>query len=309
MNNEEHHEYKYTIVIPHHEIPQLLKRCVESIPERDDIQIIVVDDNSKDNEKYLDMYPFLRRKNLEYYPTKEGKGAGYARNVGLDHAKGKWLLFCDSDDLFTEGLSDILDDMYESPNDITFFNVETAYSDDISKKWDEFKMTQRLFDQYEKTGDMTCVKLYYSQPWGKIIRRKIAEDNNIRFDELKLCNDWWFCVQVAFLAKTVAIDYRYLYIYTHRRGSLSYKCFADKEDALIRLDVMERVQVFVAKYGVEENPMMIRSTMVLIMRRYPLNFIKEVFALPFKGISIFKFLYQMFAPKYYRRNMPKKMAE
>ena len=36
----------YSIIIPHKNIPQLLKRCLDSIPQRDDVQIIVVDDNS-----------------------------------------------------------------------------------------------------------------------------------------------------------------------------------------------------------------------------------------------------------------------
>ena len=36
----------YTIIIPHHNIPNLLRRCLHSIPLRDDVQIIVVDDCS-----------------------------------------------------------------------------------------------------------------------------------------------------------------------------------------------------------------------------------------------------------------------
>lgn len=38
--------YKYSIIIPHYNIPELLQRCLDSIPERDDVQVIVVDDNS-----------------------------------------------------------------------------------------------------------------------------------------------------------------------------------------------------------------------------------------------------------------------
>ena len=36
----------YSIIIPHKNIPNLLQRCLDSIPNREDVQIIVVDDNS-----------------------------------------------------------------------------------------------------------------------------------------------------------------------------------------------------------------------------------------------------------------------
>lgn len=92
---------KYTIIIPHHNIPELLKRCIDSIPNNPEIQIIVVDDNSKDGDNYLKKYSFLNRDNLLFISTKEGRGAGYARNIGLSKARGKWLLFADADDFFT----------------------------------------------------------------------------------------------------------------------------------------------------------------------------------------------------------------
>ena len=78
----------FSIIIPHKEIPDLLMRCLRSIPVSEDIQVIVVDDNSADADTYLDTYPELSRPYLEFIRTKTGGGAGYARNVGLDHAKG-----------------------------------------------------------------------------------------------------------------------------------------------------------------------------------------------------------------------------
>ena len=44
----------YSIIIPHYNIPDLLRRCLESIPQRDDVQVIVVDDcGSADNRRKL----------------------------------------------------------------------------------------------------------------------------------------------------------------------------------------------------------------------------------------------------------------
>ena len=39
-------DYNYSVIIPHYNIVPLLERCLKSIPDREDIQIVVVDDNS-----------------------------------------------------------------------------------------------------------------------------------------------------------------------------------------------------------------------------------------------------------------------
>ena len=90
----------YSIIIPHKNTPNYLLRCLDSIPLRDDVQVIVVDDNSNPEKVDFDHFPQWKGKHYEYYLTKEGRGAGFARNIGLEHAVGKWLLFADADDFF-----------------------------------------------------------------------------------------------------------------------------------------------------------------------------------------------------------------
>ena len=62
----------YSIIIPHKNIPNLLQRCLDSIPNREDVQIIVVDDNSDPNIVDFDKFPGLNRSNVEVIFTKEG---------------------------------------------------------------------------------------------------------------------------------------------------------------------------------------------------------------------------------------------
>ena len=85
--------YTYSIIIPHKNIPKLLQRCLDSIPRREDTQIIVVDDNSDPAKVDFTHFPGLSDPSVEVYFDKSGKGAGRARNIGLEHAKGKWLVF------------------------------------------------------------------------------------------------------------------------------------------------------------------------------------------------------------------------
>ena len=55
----------YSIIIPHYNIPDLLGRCIKSIPEREDVQVIVVDDNSTGSGDYVSTIPELSRKGVE----------------------------------------------------------------------------------------------------------------------------------------------------------------------------------------------------------------------------------------------------
>ena len=93
----------YSIIIPHKNIPKLLQRCLNSIPQRDDLEIIVVDDNSDPSIVDFGQFPGAGRSDVSFFFDKSGKGAGRARNIGLQHAQGKWLLFADADDFFKGG--------------------------------------------------------------------------------------------------------------------------------------------------------------------------------------------------------------
>lgn len=53
-------EINYSFIIPHRNVPHLLQRCIDSIPKRDDIQIIIVDDNSDPKIVNFECFPKLK---------------------------------------------------------------------------------------------------------------------------------------------------------------------------------------------------------------------------------------------------------
>lgn len=57
--------YNFSIIIPHYNNEQDLRRCMASIPDRDDVQIIIVDDNSDPKKVDFDHFPGLDRKNTD----------------------------------------------------------------------------------------------------------------------------------------------------------------------------------------------------------------------------------------------------
>ena len=153
----------YSIIIPHRNIPLLLRRCLDSIPRRMDIQIIVVDDNSDPGQVDFEHFPGLDEPCVEVYFTKEGKGAGYARNIGLKHAKGKWLLFADADDFYKESLLLSLDPYIDATFDIVYFGADSVNSETLAFS-DRSVVLNQVIDMYN-TSDVHSVDLLKYTNW------------------------------------------------------------------------------------------------------------------------------------------------
>ena len=231
-----------SIIIPHYDIPDLLMRCLKSIPVSEDIQVIVVDDNSPNADKYLERYPELSRPNLELICEPKNGGPGYARNVGLDHAKGKWLLFADADDLFEDDMYDILKPYITSEADIIFFKNKTVYSDDISKPISRVGYINKYIDDFIKTGYDKYIRLRYCAAWGKMIKRDYIVRHKIRFDEIENSEDLYFSFCAGYYAKKIKAVNQILYIYTFRKDSLA-GIFCSKPGELeVRAEVSFRME-------------------------------------------------------------------
>lgn len=239
----------YTIIIPHYNIPQLLKRCLDSIPQRQDIQILVVDNNSTKENRQSAMTICADYPQVTYIQDEIGNGAGHARNIGLDHAKGKWLLFADADDFFVDNLSDILDLHIDSVEDIVFFRKRSVYSDDITKEARRSQWNDMFFDEYLKTKNELEFRRSFYTPWGKIIRRQLVENNNIRFDEIPYSNDAYFSVRSSCQARNIAIRNYPIYVVTVRDGSLMSNYCKKPGELEVRYDVCYRIQCLLKEYN------------------------------------------------------------
>ncbi|MFU0826465.1 MAG: Glyco-trans-2-like domain-containing protein [Lachnoclostridium sp.] len=93
-------EYKVSIIVPVYNVEKYLRQCMESLVNQTlkEIEIIVVNDGSPDNsikilEEYEKKYPDM----VKVFTT-ENRGVSHARNYGLDHATGEYIMFVDSDD-------------------------------------------------------------------------------------------------------------------------------------------------------------------------------------------------------------------
>lgn len=243
----------YSIIIPSKNLPELLQRALDSIPRRDGIQVIVVDDASDPGLVDFAAYPGLSDPYVEVVFTKEARGAGYARNVGLARASGHWTLFLDSDDLFTPECLALIDSHKDDDADIVFFNVTSAYSDDLTYSPRHLARSE-YFTAYDGARREFCCRYLYSEPWGKMFRTDFLRGGAFRFDETPLANDYRFSVMTGLAAGRVATDQRPLCCITERRGSLSHDFCSTPLQLSTRLAVYHNVQELLDAAGVRSYP-------------------------------------------------------
>lgn len=210
-------EITYSFIIPHHNCPKLLNRCLNSIPKRNDIQIIVVDDNSDVDKKPIED----GRPGVEYiYINKEEtKGAGRARNRGLAKAKGKWLLFADSDDYYKEGFLDVLGKYVGSTYDIIYFNFEFRDGNTLEPLPDlHFK---KYFDLYDGSSALKDeIRFHHNVPWTKMISKEYVTKYGLFFEEVPNGNDIFFSMMAGFFTKNITVEKDCIYVYLRNENSI-----------------------------------------------------------------------------------------
>lgn len=267
-------KYVYTIIIPHYNIPKLLKRCLLSLPKRDDLQIVVVDDKSSDEN-----IAFLRGLENEFdyvhfvYSDING-GGGRARNIGLSFAEGKYLFFADADDFFNYCIGEVLDEYRETDYDVVFFNASHI---DTNTYLPTTRITtlQIALNLYDKTGDMSFLKYLFGEPWCKLVRKEIVDKNNISFEEIIVHNDTKFSYMVGFYAQKVKFDNRAVYCLADRSGSVSKRLSDEK--LLIRTRVFAEKNRFLADHNIPIFDGLMISPFIIYMDRRDMKQMKKCF--------------------------------
>ena len=248
MIKMENSQYNYTIIIPHKNTPKLLARCLASIPRRNDIQVIVIDDNSDKDIVDFDNFPGLSEENIEIIFSKRGFGAGGARNDGLKHARGKWILFADADDYYNAGFLDILDEYINSNYDIIFF---LTYSN-VLGKYDRSVSMNKYYEQCI-SGKTTFDKIKFLNwsPVNKMFSSSLISNNQIQFDEIRIGNDAFFCLKAIEAGKSFRLIPQKLYCVTYNDKSITYskRSFQRQMDSLL---INIRINMFLKEHNLSK---------------------------------------------------------
>ncbi len=168
---------------------RFLEKAVQGISAQDykSIEFIAVDDGSSDNS--LEKLKLLTRGITTTVIHKENGGISSARNMGLDEARGKYIVFVDQDDSIPK---DYISNLVKAAEDSNADMVVGGTLETI----DGTKITRR-----DLTEDAPYSLLRNTAPWGRIFLRSLIEDNNIRFMDTRVSEDFYFNIMCITYAK------------------------------------------------------------------------------------------------------------
>lgn len=213
-----------SIIIPHYNSSKLLDKLLSTIPVMDEIEVIVIDDSS-DKLEFIQIQRM--HKNAKYkfklLESNSNQGAGLCRNIGLENARGKWILFADSDDYFTKDFYDIISPYFSTNNDAVFFMPTSIYID-TGEIADRHEKTCSRLNNYLMNGDLKSLlelKFKLDGPISKMIKQEFLKQNNILFEEVIVSNDILFSSKVGFHMNNFAICTNIIYIITRSFNTLT----------------------------------------------------------------------------------------
>ena len=202
--------YLISLIIPIYNAEDFLDNTINSIINQsigfENIELILVDDNSKDNSrkiieeyanKYDNIVPFYSKTNHGY--------PGFGRNIGLEKATSEFIMFMDNDDKLDK---DICKRLYDT---IKTENADIVCCDKVNVDFiGETKNNINYVNGIEKNNYIIItgedIPLFKSiSVWNKIYRKKIIKENNFKFKEDSRGDDFIFTM--TYFLKSVKLVY------------------------------------------------------------------------------------------------------
>lgn len=200
-----------SVIIPTFNIEAYIGQCLESLQKQtfERFEVICVDDGSTDRTVEIIKECMKEDPRISVLEMPHCGLAGNMRNEGIDHARGEYLLFLDGDDFFEpEMLEHSLNKIREDDADICLFDAR-LYNEKSKryKRIDYVIQKEYIPDKlpFEGKSSPYLFNMTTGCPWSKLIRRKLIEDNHIRYMGLPRSNDVYFIFLAMALASRITV--------------------------------------------------------------------------------------------------------
>lgn len=213
---------RYSLIVPHYDDARRLERLLRSVPvARDDLEVIVVDDCSPDQSELASLRGCWPQ--VHWLSTQENAGAGVARNVGLDVAQGRWLVFADSDDEFLPGAFDTFDRVLRTDDELVYFLADAVQEADGSPSVRSEPMNEMVvaYSKSLSAETLNRLRLQHVVPWAKVYSRLFIDARKLHFDAVRHSNDIAFNVLAAVEARRLRAEATPVYRVYRRTESLT----------------------------------------------------------------------------------------
>lgn len=253
---------RISLIIPVYNVENYLEKCLDSVVFQTIpfYEVILIDDGSTDRSadvcrKYISQYSNLA------LIAQENKGQSAARNVGIEHASGEYLMFLDSDDWLRRDCVQILSEILEKEN------VDAIYFDaNAISELDNGEIPSNNYDrsQAELDGKLMSGREYFVQSypknyvvtvWAGIYKRSYMEQIKIKFPEGICYEDNYFTFAFLSRAEKVLHVSKKLYQRRFRADSTMTSTYSEGKfrdymicvsliwDFILKMDVWEEKRI------------------------------------------------------------------
>ena len=142
---------KVSVIVPVYNVEKYLKDCLNSVINQtlEDIEIICVNDGSTDNSLAI-LEDYAKKDSRIKIINQKNKGLSGARNTGMKHVQGEYILFLDSDDWLKEdALSELYWSHLDDNLDMLFFQTVDYYEEDGRYELNQFGGMTAIDDSFE----------------------------------------------------------------------------------------------------------------------------------------------------------------
>ncbi len=226
---------KVSVIIPFNNVENYIEECLNSVLSQtlDDIEVILINDASTDRTLEIVEWYLQKDSRIKLININERKGQGFARNRGIEIAKGEYIGFVDSDDFIEP---DMFECLYNSAktNDTDISMCQVREYDDINEKYitsDYYSLSCLSSFQNEvfsAEDTKNCILDINVALWNKIYKREYLISIGEKFPEGFIYEDLPFFFGTYLPAKKIQIVWKNLYSYRINRKNSTMQQFNNK---------------------------------------------------------------------------------
>lgn len=223
-----------SVIVPIYRVEQYLRECLDSIQRQTygDLEIILVNDGSPDHSKDI-CEEYCATDSRFILVNKENQGLGMARNTGIQHAHGEYVLFIDADDYIREDAVEVLLNTVDQQNvdtvigsfirvndqkqEISYYGYSQQYTrytgEDVKRE-----MLPKMFGSQPEGGDSLRMSV-----WGVLYSTRLIREYSMQFcsEREYTSEDLFFNLDYYQHAQRVCVLPNNLYYYRYNDDSLS----------------------------------------------------------------------------------------
>ena len=214
---------KISVIIPMYNSFHMMERNFSVLSKQVDaeIEIIIVDDCSAD-DSFIKAKEYAEKSELNIIVIKNDKngGPGYSRNNGIKYATGDYFTFVDSDDYLSDDFSTIIAPYLAEEYDCVIFDYAN-----VDENGTVLSYGKSIGGKNIQPGNLepkTAFVYTYGSTCGKIYKKELVVNNDIRFGELFRNDDMPFTKVAIALSERVYYCNKCLYMYVQHSNSLMH---------------------------------------------------------------------------------------